>query len=467
MKQLSIEALVEAVQGKLIHQENIEPCRWHGVSIDTRTIVADDLFIPIVGENFDGHDFIEMAYDKGAAVALTEDAAKIPGHKWGILVEDTSQALKDLAMYYLSLFKIPVIAITGSVGKTSCKEMISAVLSGKFLVHKTSGNFNNEIGLPLTIFKLEEEHECVVLEMGMNHYGELHRLSRIAKPDIAVITNIGEAHIENFGSKDGILKAKSEILDYLKEDGLVVLNGDDPYLRKLMDRIDHKILTFGFSVENDYYVQDFSILGMEGLVADIISMDSTYHMCVDTMGKHMLYNVIPGVIIGHYLGMTVAEIEEGAKGYKQVAMRMNKLLLDRGVIVINDAYNASVDSMRSAIETLVNLHTEGRKVAILGDMFEMGDHAKVAHEQVGKIAADHELDLLICVGKDAEYIYKSGLTHGIDKNHIQYYETKEKLINQLPNIVEDRDTIIVKASRGMYLEQVVEAMKEVQEIKPE
>ncbi|QUI23205.1 UDP-N-acetylmuramoyl-tripeptide--D-alanyl-D-alanine ligase [Vallitalea pronyensis] len=466
MRQFNIEALVKAVNGNLIHKDVLSRhIQVNNVSIDSRTIENHDIFIPIVGENFDGHDFIKAAYERGAYLSFTEDETKIPPDRCGIHVKDTKQALKDFAMYYLTLFQIPVIAVTGSVGKTSCKEMIASVLSAKFLVHKTRGNFNNEIGLPLTLFKLEDYHQCVVLEMGMNHYGEIHRLSEIAKPDIAVITNIGEAHIENLGSKDGILKAKSEILDFLKDDGLVILNGDDPYLRKLMRKIRFKTVTFGFNKQNDYYIKDYRVLGWEGICAHIASPIERYAIRINTLGKHMLYNVIPGIIIGHYLGMDVSQIETGITKYKPAKMRMNKLLLNRGIVVINDAYNASVDSMRSAMETLAALDTDGRKVAILGDMFEMGDHAKMAHEQVGEIASKHPLDLLVCVGKDAKYIYESGLAHGIDNLRIRYYPSKEKLMNDLEDVLKEKDTIIVKASRGMYLENVIEAIKEATNVK--
>ncbi len=466
MKQFNIEALTKAVNGNLIHQEVLSGnMQINNVSIDSRAIDEHDIFIPIAGENFDGHDFIHLAYEKGACLSFTEDRMKIPEDRCAIHVKDTKQALKDFAMYYLSLFDIPVIAITGSVGKTSCKEMVAAVLSTKFLVHKTSGNFNNEIGLPLTIFKLENHHQCVVLEMGMNHYGELHRLSEIAKPDIAVITNIGEAHIEHFGSKDGILKAKSEILDFLKADGLAILNGDDPYLRKLMDTISYKTVSFGFNKQNDYHIKDYRVLGWEGIHAHITSREERYAIRMNSLGKHMLYNVIPGIIIGHYLGMDVSQIEDGVTKYKPAKMRMNKLLLNKGIVVINDAYNASVDSMQSAIETLADLDTDGRKVAILGDMFEMGEHARVAHEQVGEIASKHDLDLLVCVGKDAKYIYESGLAHGIDTLRMRYYPSKENLMNDLDDVLKEKDTIIVKASRGMYLENVIEAIKEATNVK--
>ncbi|GMQ59908.1 UDP-N-acetylmuramoyl-tripeptide--D-alanyl-D-alanine ligase [Vallitalea sediminicola] len=460
MRQVDIETIAEVVKGSIVNKELIkQDIRYNNVSIDSRTILKNDIFIPIKGDNFDGHDFIMAAFEKGAVLVFTEDKAKIPSDRLGVLVDNTGQALKDFAKYYLSMFKIPVIAVTGSVGKTSCKEMIGSVLSTRYLVHKTSGNFNNEIGLPLTIFKLEEKHQVIVLEMGMNHYGELHRLSEIANPDIAVITNIGEAHIEYFGTKDNILKAKSEILDFLKEDGLVILNGDDTYLRKLKDKINFKTLTFGFNESNDFYITNYEVLGWKGLQGTIKGANREFNIKLNTLGKHMLYNILPGIIIGNHLNMTVDEIEQGAYKYKPSKMRMDKIILDKDIVVINDAYNASVDSMKSALETLNNLDTDGRKVAILGDMFEMGDRSSEAHSRIGEEAANKNIDLLICVGNDAKYIFESAVDHGMQKDRILYYVTKEDLIDDIDNLVKSNDTIIIKASRGMHLEKIVEKLQ--------
>lgn len=461
MKQVSIESIVKAVSGSIINKQLInDSIAYNNVSIDSRTIGENDIFIPIKGDNFDGHNFISMAYEKGAIISFTQYEDAIPSDKIGILVNDTGQALKDFAKYYRSLFNIPVIAITGSVGKTSCKDMIASILSVKYNVHKTSGNYNNEIGVPLTIFKLEETHEILVLEMGMNHYGELHRLSKIATPDIAVITNIGEAHIEYFGSKDGILKAKSEILDFLKEDGLVIINGDDEYLNKLTNKLTFQTKTFGFHDINDLYVSEYNILGWEGINALIKTNIEQYNIYIDTLGKHMLYNVMPAIIIANHLNMTVSEIEDGASRYKSTKMRMDKMVFENGVVVINDAYNASTDSMKSSLETLSNLETKGRKIAILGDMFEMGEYSKVAHRKVGKIASTNDFDLLICVGVDAKHIYNSALEHGVHEGKVQYYKTKEELIDKVHLIIKPEDTIIVKASRGMFLEKVIDEIQQ-------
>jgi UDP-N-acetylmuramoyl-tripeptide--D-alanyl-D-alanine ligase len=461
MKQVSIESIAIAVSGSIINKHLIKAnIVYNNVSIDSRTIGDNDIFIPIKGDNFDGHNFISMAYEKGAIISFTQYENKIPSDKIGILVNDTGQAMKGFAKYYRSLFNIPVVAITGSVGKTSCKDMIASILSAKYRVHKTSGNYNNEIGVPLTIFKLEETHEVLVLEMGMNHYGELHRLSEMATPDIAVITNIGEAHIEYFGSKDGILKAKSEILDFLKEDGLVILNGDDEYLDKLNNKLEFKTRTFGFQYINDLYVSEYNILGWEGIDALVKSNLEQYNIHLDTLGKHMLYNVMPAIIIGKHLNMTISEIEEGASRYKATKMRMDKMIFDNNVVVINDAYNASTDSMKSSLETLSNLETEGRKIAILGDMFEMGDYSEVAHRKVGEIASSNEFNLLICVGAHAKHIYDSAIEHGVNKTKVQYYKTKEELIDKIHLIINQEDTIIVKASRGMFLEKVIDKIKE-------
>lgn len=462
MKQISIEKMAEIVDGHIINKNLLDAginIEYNNVSIDSRTIVKNDIFIPIKGDNFDGHDFLSIAYEKGAIICFTENKNIIPSNRIGLLVNDTRKALKDFARYYLSLFKIPVIAVTGSVGKTSCKEMISSVLSYKYDVHKTMGNFNNEIGLPLSIFKLEDKHEVVVLEMGMNHYGELHRLSEIARPDIAVITNIGEAHIEYFGTKDNILKAKREILDYLKEDGLVILNGDDQYLQKLKGEITYDTVTFGFNKDNDYHISEYKELGFNGLMSKIKANEIEYNIKINSLGRHMLYNIMPGIIIGNYLNMTVKEIEQGACKYEPTKMRMDRIEFNDNIIVINDAYNASIDSMISALETLSTLDVKGRKVAILGDMFELGDMSKEHHTRVGEAVVNKNIDYIICVGKDSRYIYDGAISNGIDRDKILYYNDLERLINDINRLVRADDTIIIKASRGMHLEKIIERMQ--------
>ncbi len=458
-KPLTLHQITTAVSGRIINEWVIsDTIRFSGVSTDTRSIEMDNIFIPIKGERFDGHHYIDKAYKMGAAICFTESEDWIPKNCCGILVRDSKQALIDFASYYRGLFNIPMIAITGSVGKTTCKEMIASVLASKLKVHKTEGNLNNDIGLPLTIFGLNDDHEVAVIEMGMNHYGELHVLSHIAKPDIAVITNIGISHIENFGSKDGILKAKSEILDYLNKDGIVVLNGDDAYLQKLKGTLNFAVKTFGFHERNTYSVKSYESLGWNGMQATLSGESHDLDITSKELGKHMLLNILPAVVIGYYLQLDDKSIRHGIAQFQNAKMRMHRLKLGLGITVFNDSYNASVDSMKSSLDTVSELKTEGRKVAILGDMFEMGQFAKEAHEEVGKLAAHSAIDNLICVGEYSKWIYDSAKKNGFNEAGIAYYEDRGRLEKQIHNLIHEKDTVIVKASRGMYLEKLVDRM---------
>lgn len=458
MLELTIDNILDALKDCLIQDYNEYDLqkKVNNISIDTRKIEKDSLYIPIIGQNFDGHDYIENAFSNGAIVCLSEKDIK---SETGIIikVKSTKEALKDLAEYYLSLFNIPVIAITGSVGKTSCKDMIASVLSMKYNVLKTEGNFNNEIGLPLTVFKLEKEHDVIVLEMGMNHFNEIYSLSKIAKPSICVISNIGVSHIENLGSQDGILKAKSEIFAFMKEDGLAIINGDDDYLLKIKDKL-HKKYTFGLNEENDYYSENIQVLGVEGIKGYVHTPKNKYEIILKVIGKHMIYNTLPAIIIGENLGLSNEQIQKGILEFTPTKMRLNMYNSD-GITIIDDAYNASPDSMKSAVNTLVSLDSKNRYVAILGDMFELGEYSIEAHRMVGKHVASSNIDLLICVGNDAKYIYKEAINNGMNSENVKYYEDKENIIKEINSIILDKDIVLVKASRGMHLEKIIDKIK--------
>jgi len=458
MLELTIENILDAL--KECRTENYNEYdlqkKVNSISIDTRKIQAGSLYIPIIGENFDGHNFIENAFNNGAIVCLSEKDIK---SELGIIikVKSTKEALKDLAEYYLNLFDLPVIAITGSVGKTSCKDMISSVLSTKYNVLKTEGNFNNEIGLPLTVFKLEKEHDVIVLEMGMNHFNEIYSLSKIAKPSICVISNIGVSHIENLGSQDGILKAKSEIFAFMKEDGLAIINGDDDYLLKIKDKI-HNKYTFGLHKNNDYYCENIQVLGFEGTKGYVHTPKNNYEIMLKVIGKHMIYNTLPAIIIGEKLGLSNEQIQKGILDFVPTKMRLNIYSSD-GITIIDDAYNASPDSMKSAVNTLVSLGSENKHVAILGDMFELGEYSIEAHKIVGKHVASSNIDLLICVGNDAKFIYEEALNNGMNQENLKYYADKDEVIKEINSIILDKDIVLVKASRGMHLEKIIDKIK--------
>lgn len=463
MKPLKINEVISAVNGTFINNINKNKIIITGISTDSRNISDGELFIPLVGENFDGHHFISEVYKKGVNLCLSErNDILVPEGKALILVKNTKQALMDLASYYRSLFSIPIIAVTGSVGKTSTKDMISSVLQERYKVLSTQGNFNNEIGVPLTIFNLSDEHEVAVIEMGMNHFGEIHNLSKIVKPHIAVITNIGVSHIENLGSREGILKAKSEIFDYMNKDGKVFLNGDDNLLRILENQLPFSIRFFGYNDNNDIYVKMVDLKGTIGIDASIALNDREIFIEIPSPGKHMLYNALAAICTGLELRMSEDEIKNGIKKYHSSKMRMNISKTKKDIYIINDVYNASPQSMKAAIDVLYELKEGRRKIAVLGDMLEMGSYSSQAHKEVGEYVAKSSLDYLFSVGKEAENISLGALDAGMNKDKIFVFANQEDLWNQLSSIIDTEDMILVKASRGMHLEKTVEKIEKVE-----
>lgn len=453
---LSIKDIAHAIGGRCLNEATSEYIT--SISTDSRKIDAGSLFIPIKGENFDGHHYIDTVFEKGAIAVITENEEVTDQRLTTIYVKDTKQALLDVARYYRSLFEIPVVAVTGSVGKTTTKDMVSSVLSGKFNVHKTQGNFNNEIGLPLTLFNLNTSHEAAVIEMGMNHFGEIHNLSVTAMPHIGIITNIGTSHIENLGSREGILKAKLEILDGLDQEGLLIVNGDDEFLSQLKD-LNHKVITCGKQPTNMYYATEIVGEGMT-ISARIHTPNESYKVCIDSPGEHMVYNTLVAIAAGEALGLTKEEILKGIASYTPGKMRMNIKKYENHITIIDDTYNASPDSMKAALNVLAGFEVKGKKIAVLGDMFEMGDFAPSLHNEVGEYAGQVGIDALYAVGELAEHIYKGTITQDA-KMTIKYYKDKESFINEASLMIHTDDVVLVKASRGMQFEKIVEAIRKV------
>ena len=416
--------------------------KTEGVTTDSRGDVNGKLFIPIIGDIFDGHDFIDLALEKGAICSLSEKSG--PSDKI-IRVESTRKALQDLAAYSRNQFKGPVVAITGSAGKTTTKDIIASVLSQKFNTLKTQGNFNNDIGLPLTLLRREESQEAMVLEMGMNHMGEISVLSRIGKPTICLITNIGDAHIENFGSREGILKAKSEIFEGLQDGGTVILNGDDPLLVSL-PKIPHAKTTIYCHMDS---AKDIKHKGFHGISCTI----SGVKVDIPLPGRHNVMNALMAFAVGLELGLKPEQIAKGISEFKPSGNRM-AISEAKGMTIINDTYNASPSSMKATLDMLKE--TEGRKVSILGDMFELGDFAEDMHKDVGQYAAKN-VDLLIAIGPLSKHMYEAHTKQG---GQAVYYETKEAFAQEWQKHLKPGDAVLVKASRGMALEYVVEKITE-------
>ena len=454
MKFMTLKAIAEACGGTYYGPaDNLEKC-VAGIAIDSRKIENNWLFAATVGERVDGHSFMESCYEKGALCCLGEKAPVCEDHSY-IQVASTFQALKDIAEYYRSTLEIPVVGITGSVGKTSTKEMISSVLGVKFNTLKTAGNFNNEVGLPLTVFNIRETHEAAVLEMGISDFGEMHRLSKVARPNICVITNIGLCHLEFLGDRDGVLRAKSEIFDFAAEGAKAIVNGDDDKLHTLKSREDLDVTLFGMDSSNDIYAKQVENLGLDGLQCVISTPAGEFSAHIHIPGMHMVYNALAGTSVGLALGLTLEEIKAGIESAQTISGR-NNIIHTEKYTIMDDCYNANPVSMKASLDVLST--ALGRKVAILGDMGELGADELALHYTVGEHAAQKQIDLLLCVGTLSEEIVKGAKAVNPEIN-AEVFTTKEELLEKLSELLADGDSILIKSSHFMQFEKIVNALQ--------
>ena len=462
MKGLTLKNIAEACVGEYFGCEELANQEVRSVEIDSRKIEKNSLFIALLGEKVDGHDFIDQVFEKGAACVISEKKLALSLEHPYIYVKNTYQALKDIAKYYRSILDIKVVGITGSVGKTSTKEMIASVLGKHYQVLKTLGNFNNEIGLPLTVLRIREEHEVAVLEMGISDFGEMHRLSEIAKPDICVITNIGQCHLENLKTQQGILDAKSEIFDFINEDGSICLNGDDSLLRTIQSIRQITPVYFGYSGDNDIYATDILSKGLLGTQCKIHVKKESFEVLIPIPGEHMVDNALAATAVGIELSLSLEEIKAGIETVEAISGRSH-LVSTPNCLVIDDCYNANPVSMKAALD-LLSLATT-RKVAFLGDMFELGANEIKLHQEIGKYAAGKEIDLLILVGNLALYMQEAAEQHCYEIQNIKtkcvYFKTKEEAEDQLQYLLKKGDTILVKASHGMHFEETIQLIKTI------
>lgn len=423
------------------------------VCTDTRKIQPGSLFVCLRGERFDGHSFASQAAQLGAAALLVDHPvdADVPQ----LVVTDTGKALLQLAGWYRRRFQLPVVGLTGSVGKTTTKEFIALVLGAKYNTLKTQGNLNNEIGVPQMLFRLEDSHTAAVIEMGMNHFGEISRLTRAVAPTVGLITNIGVSHIENLGSRAGILQAKLEILEGMAPDAPLIVNMDNDMLRtvKLGDR---PLLTFAIDDQSaDFTATD---IAEQGSTTTFTVHHSTFTqpVTIPTVGIHNVYNALAAMAVGYVTGVNPAAAASALANYVPAGMRQN-LVQVAGVQVIEDCYNASPDSMRAALQTLGKLPVH-RRYAVLGAMLELGDYAKEAHTQVGKMAAENGIDGVLAYGADAAYIVEAAKQAGLENARL--FDTKEALAQSLAQQVQPGDGVLFKGSRGMHLEDVMHTVYE-------
>lgn len=439
----SLQFAVDSVNGTFFGDPALLSKEVRNVTIDSRNAGPGVLYVPVIGLVHDGHSFISSAFENGALCTLSDH--KLNTSLPYILVKDTTLALQQLSEQYLLRNRVKVIGITGSVGKTSTKEMLNAVLSVKFNTYHTPGNLNNQTGVPQAVFQIEKEHELAILELGTNHPGEIRALSKIVKPDICVITNIGVAHIEFFGSREGIFKGKTEILDYMQPDGIIVVNGDDAFLRTVPDAV-----LYGMDSNNTVRAAHIIEHGFSGTDFLLEYKGESHPMSVPTPGMHSVYNALAAISCGLRLGMSFEQLQEGLSGYRPEKGRMFINRTSR-FLLVDDSYNANPDSVKAAIDVLKK--ESGRKVVILGDMFELGDEAPVYHREVGKYAADNKIDMIFCIGKLSKNTFDAASS--VQKNGAFHFDTQDELHRFLPSVLRDGDVILVKGSRGMHLENTV------------
>ncbi len=451
MVSFTLKQALDAVGGRYFGDERTLDERVLGVTIDSRAVKPGFLYIPIKGERFDGHSFIPAARESGALCCLSENYPD-PG-KPTILVKSALAAFQALASFYRSLFDIPFVGITGSVGKTTTKELVAGVLMQKYNVLKNEGNLNNQTGVPITIMRLESFHEAAVIEMGTNHFGEIGSLSSIVRPKVCVLTNVGEAHLEHFGSKDGILKAKSEMFEYMEPGGTVIINGDDPLLATLLGCYPEAV-TYGLGAHNRIRAKNITGMGLDGTRFTVVCGGAETELHVPSPGTHMVMNALAAFAAGRAMGVAKPLIQLGISSFEPSEGRMD-MTETGGIRIINDAYNANPTSMKASI--CIAAKTPGRSVCVLGDMFELGENEAEYHKSVGKHAADEGAGLVLCVGNLARHIYEGAAEHGAKA---LYFPDKEALLAALPDIIKSGDTVLVKASHGMHLETVAEWLKD-------
>jgi UDP-N-acetylmuramoyl-tripeptide--D-alanyl-D-alanine ligase len=449
MERITIDEILKAADGRLIKAGKNE--KFDEVFIDSRKKVQNGIFFGIKGEKVNGNNFALSASEAGASLIIIdeipEDIDKINNAVSVILVNDSKEALRNLAKYYRSCLKIKVIGITGSNGKTSTKDLAAAVLCKKYKVLKTEGNFNNEIGLPLTVFKLDNSYDAAVLEMGMSNIGEIHRLADIARPDIAIITNIGVSHLQNLKTRENILKAKLEITDFFTKSNTLIINGDNDLLKNINGER-FNLIKAGKEKYDNIYADDIKLLA-DGVSFNVHEDDHAETVFVGVLGEHSVTNSILAIALGRKMGLTYSEIKEGLKNLEKTKMRLE--IIDKGSFkIVNDCYNASPDSMKAAIDAVKSF--KGRKIAVLGTMLELGENSAKMHNQVGKYARENGIDCLFTTG-DFKDEYKSGF----GSNSYVFADKKELASYLKENIMQD-DIILIKASRGMKFETIIEEL---------
>jgi UDP-N-acetylmuramoyl-tripeptide--D-alanyl-D-alanine ligase len=454
LESLSIQEIVDAVDGTLLQGRS--DLVVTGVSTDTRSLASGDLFFALAGENSDGHRYVKTAIDAGAsAVVLSDESAVPPGASVAVVkVPDVLYAFGDLAKFYRSRFNVRVVGITGSVGKTMTKEMLASILERKWNVLKNVMNYNNEIGVPQTLFQLDRSHEVVVLEMAMRGIGEIRRLASISQPSVGVITNIGLSHIERLGSQGAIADAKSELLSELPDDGVAVLNGEDGYFEVLQSRVGCKLVSFGSCKSANVVGARIKQTELGRYSFVVMVEGGAIEVKLPVLGQHNVYNALAAAAAANAMGVDLYTIRDGLQNFSQPAMRMELVKCKAGYVILNDAYNASPASMGAALKTLNSLAGYDRKIAILGDMLELGDYAPKAHHDVGNSVAASGVSMLVTVGDIARNIAEGAGAAGFPESSIQSYANSLEAGAAVKELLAPGDAVLIKGSRGMKMEEI-------------
>jgi UDP-N-acetylmuramoyl-tripeptide--D-alanyl-D-alanine ligase len=461
---LSIEEVLKATRGKLLQGEG--NTSFQGISTDSRTVTEGELFIALKGSRFDGHHYVLEALEKKAGgVVIEED--KVGDIRWNgyrakavIAVKDTLFALGNIALDWRRKYRTPLVALTGSNGKTTTKEMIAACLETTFPILKTKGNLNNLIGLPLTLLTLTEKERVVVLEMGMNVPGEIRRLTEIAEPDVGLITNIQEVHLEGMESLERLKEEKGELFRKMRRDGTILVNQDDPRVVDLASDYPGQKITFGIEHPAEVMAKEIRLGGAEGTFFTLILEGEAMEIHLRLLGRHFISNALSAIAAACLFGVEVKQVKEALENFQSIPMRMEIVPLKGGKTLINDAYNANPHSMGLALETLVEAKGEGRAIAVLGDMLELGNFTKEAHEQLGEKVSELSIDFLLALGEEAPIVVESAIRHGFPLERVRVVESHSEAISILKQMIQNGDWILVKGSRRMAMEKIVEGLTE-------
>lgn len=452
MTGLNLKTIAVACGGTYVGDQALAEIQPNEIVIDSRAVQPGNLFAALPGEKVDGHAFVSKAFDAGAVACLVTHVPEGETRPC-IVVEDVVAAMGDIAAAYRGTLQIPIVGITGSVGKTTMKEMIASILEQRFSVLKTAGNYNNHMGVPMTISRIQPEHRVAVVEMGINHFGEMEYLAKIVRPNVAVFTNIGRCHLEYLGDRYGVLMAKTEMMPYIKPNGTVFVCGDDDLLEHY-GYMNLDIFTYGTKETCDIHAENVVVHGKDGTTCDIVCMDRRIPVTIHAYGKHMILAALGAAAVCLNFGMSDRDIAAGIAAYQPVGGRAAVVETERCTI-INDCYNANPDSMKSAIESLAMC--PGRKVAVLGDMYELGADSAMLHREMGEVCEREGIDRLITCGELGADIADAAKEAGMAD--VTHFTDRATLVAGIANLVQDGDYVLVKASHGLHLETVVEALQ--------